>query len=291
MASNIREIKRRIVSVGKTRNITSAMKMVAAAKFRKAQKSLMSLRPYAIELEGMMKSILQVSLQDHNLMREQDGDTVGFCVVTSDRGLCGGFNSNIVRHTVSMIEKEKKAGNKVKLYVIGNKGYQFFSKRNTEEIVDKKVGFYEKIHFEMTKSIVDDLLDFYSRDNLKGLYLVYNEFKNVMEQRLTAKKLLPIQFEFEQVESDEEYFQDYIYEPSPKIVIDSLLYKYINYIVYRSLSESSASEQGSRMTSMDSATENASTLITELTLVYNKVRQELITRELSEIVGGAEALK
>ena len=285
----LRDIKRRITSIKSTQQITKAMKMVAASKLRRAQERIFEARPYAIKMSSVIRSLaLRTKGEEHPLLGRRTGSNkVEVIILTSDRGLCGALNANILRRASEFIRSKKKENFDLFVSTIGRKGRDFFRKRNIN-IRKIWVGLSGKVIYSNAQEIAGDLVKNYTEGVFDELYIVYNEFKSAMQQRVVVEKLLPIEPE----KAEEEAQQgDYIYEPSADAILDTFLPKHIEVQVFRALLESEASEQGARMTAMDNATRNAKDLIERLTLQYNKARQASITKELMEVVGGAEALK
>ena len=285
--ASLRDIRRRIASVKNTQQITKAMKMVAAAKMKKAQDAILAARPYAQKMHLVLSSLSARTEEDaHPLLRVREEDHVGILVLTSDRGLCGGFNSNFSRQALRFLKEQEGKQNQTTLNVIGKKGRNFFKSReiHMDKVYTDLAG---KVNYGEAAVIANEMVDLYKGEELDVIYLIYNEFKSAMTQKVVVEKLLPI----EPLEVTEEMNAvEYLYEPSEKEVLERILPEYVETQVYRAFLESEASEQGARMTAMDSATNNARDLIHSLTLTLNKARQAQITKEISEIVGGAEAL-
>ena len=294
--ANLKEVKGRIQSVSSTQQITKAMKMVAAAKLRKAQDRIMQMRPYAQKLSGIMQNISASGDQDvieNPFAEERDIKSVLLVVVSSDRGLCGAFNSNVFKFTRNLIEdKYQDVKNAGGLYImtIGKRSRDYFSKRGYQ-VVSQFGELFGHLDFEHAM----EASKFAQQGFIKGDYdkveIIYNEFKNVATQILRAEQYLPIA----EVESTEESSAralelDYIYEPDQEFIFQEIVPKSLNIQFYKALLESNAAENGARMTAMDQATDNASELLKELRLTYNRTRQAAITKEILEIVGGAEAL-
>ncbi|MFZ3171005.1 MAG: ATP synthase F1 subunit gamma [Carboxydocellales bacterium] len=279
---SMRDIKRRIKSVKSTQQITNAMKMVSAAKLRRAQERVIQARPFAKEITETLGRLVAVAKGTaHPLLEVREPKSIGYVVITADRGLCGGYNANIVRKANSEI---KELGN-VKLITVGRKSRDFF-KRIGHPIKNEFVGLGDNITFSMAKDIANTVLELYTSGEFDEVYLVYTEFVSALTQKPTTIKLLPVQ-----TPEQTGPLLDYIYEPSPDAVLGVLLPKYVETTLFRALLESKASEQGARMTAMGSATDNARVMIDKLTLTFNRARQAAITREISEIVGGAAALE
>lgn len=292
--ANLKAIRNRIGSVKNTQQITRAMKMVAAAKLRRAQDALMQGRPYA---QGLAETIrrLSASVEDevHPLMHRSEGTRTLLVVVTSDRGLCGAFNSSINRAAEALLSE--KLGNElesVDLAIIGRKGNDYL-RRRTEKLGTKIVHYFQDVYSNLNIETVKGICDVISGDFVEGKYdqvfVLFNEFKSAIQQDTRVERLLPLCAEELTVE-DAESIDEYDFEPQPKELFSYLLPLYLNKQMYRVLQESVASEMGARMTAMDSATNNASDLIAKLTLEFNRARQAAITTEIIEIVSGANAL-
>ncbi|GAB4329794.1 MAG: F0F1 ATP synthase subunit gamma [Calditrichia bacterium] len=284
--ATLREIRRRIGSVKSTQQITRAMKMVASAKLRQAQDKIMAARPYARKIDEMIQHLLTHSpdLTDP-LLQSRETQRVTLVAVTADRGLCGAFNSNIIRRTLQQIEQHKDK--EVELVCVGRKGYEFFNKRGYR-IAGHFVRFFNNLEYGHALQITDYLVERYRSGATDRIEVVYNEFKNAAQQNLVVEKYLPLRSEGFETES---YGIDYLYEPDQEALLNAILPKHLNMQTWRILLESFAAEQGARMTAMENATDNAEEMIHNLTLHYNRARQATITKEISEIVGGAEALK
>ncbi len=293
--ATLRDIRRRIGAVKSTQKITKAMKMVAAAKLRRAQDAMIAARPYA----KTMKQILQhlsskVDVTTNQFFAERDVKSVALVIVTSDRGLCGSFNANLIKAAVAHINKHYKdlfESGHLKLICVGKKAYDFFNKRNYK-IIEKHTGIYSSLNFQHAKTIVSEIVDGYNKGDFDKVEIIYNEFKTIAQPRISIEQYLPIVPESNHSPITTHHSQvDYIYEPSSQQIMEALLPKHLNFQVWRVLLESNAAEQGARMAAMDNATTNASDMIRVLQLSYNKARQASITKELLEIVSGAEALK
>lgn len=260
--------------------------MVAASKLRRAQESILSARPYALKMMEMMRHLASRCNQDmHPLLQEREEKKILLLIITSDKGLCGGFNSNILRKALGIFKENPNK--EVSLIVAGRKGNTFFQVQG-RTILRDYVGWTTDFDFLKAKEIGDTLMDLYMENAADKVYVVYNEFKSVMQQEVVVEQLLPIVPEM--LEGGEDTV-DYIYEPDEASILDNLLKKYMNVEIYRAFLESTASEHGARMTAMDNATRNAGEMIDSLTLNYNKARQAYITKELIEVVNGAEALQ
>ena len=283
--ASLRDIKRRITSVKSTQKITKAMKMVAASKLRRAQEAIVKARPYAVAMRELVNSVAARADSDaHPLLRPGTGGKAGIVVVTSDRGLCGGFNSNIVNHTMAALKGEFK-GRTVELTVVGRKGIEVL-KRRPCTIRKSYTGQFEGPVKEAATNIIDDIVTDFMKGGTDEVYCLYNEFKSAVQQSVRLERLLP----FETGEPSEAKAVDYVYEPTQAEVFEALMLKNMYVQMLRIMYESSASEFGARMTAMDAATRNAGDVIERLTLQYNRARQGAITRELIEVISGAEAL-
>ncbi len=279
---NLRDIKRRITSVKSTQKITRAMKMVAAAKLRRAQEAIVKTRPYAYHMRALVNDLARRADHDaHPLLRRGGTDKVGIVVVTSDRGLCGGFNNNIVNETLRVL-RETFADRTVELTVVGRKGVDILRRRPCT--IRETHTHLDAPSFAVAGAIIDDIVAEYVRGETDEMYCLYNEFKSAIAQQVTLERVLPFE------PDDDGAKVDYLYEPSINQVLDALLNKHLQVQMHRILCESAASEHGARMTAMESATNNAGDMIDRLTLHYNKARQAAITTELIEVVSGAEAL-
>lgn len=288
--SSMRDIKRRIKSVKNTQQITRAMHMIAAAKLRKARESVETSKDYFEKMSEVVRdAVTRVENKaDHPLLEKREVKNVGYIVVTADRGLCGGYNSNIIKKTVEEMGQKQVDS---KLLIVGQKGRDYF-KRRQKNIVAEYLKIDEDISYGDARNIGLNAIEMYRHGVFDELNLVYTKFITTLSQKPTVTKLLPVESEDEdrtnRISEEEEQF---IYEPSPEGVLDIVIPKFIEASVFGALLESKASELAARMTAMDSATENAEELIANLTLSYNRARQASITKEISEIVGGAEALK
>ncbi len=277
-----------------TEKITKAMKMVAAAKLRRAQAAVVAARPYSLKIGELMRHLASnADLIENPFVKEREPKGIAVVVVTADRGFCGAFNSNVIKAAIEMIsarfQEQFSAGN-VKLFAIGRKGYDFFSKRKYD-VAGNYAGVFHDLQFASAKRIAGELIKGYLDGTFDQVEIVYNEFKNVIHQRLLTEQFLPIPRE--QLEGQVEPNRrtlEYIYEPDEGSILDALIPRHLEYQIWRVLLESNAAGEGARMAAMDNATENASELIATLSLQYNKARQAAITKELLEVVSGAEAL-
>jgi F-type H+-transporting ATPase subunit gamma len=288
---SLQALRRKIAAVKNTQKITKAMKMVAAAKLKRAQDRILSARPYAHKLHEVVANLSRrVNRAAHPLLHKRVGQKLEVVVVTSDRGLCGAFNANILRTAVEFIQQQESRGRHVTVSLIGHKAQEFFRRRRWP-IRQQWTDVFDKLTFEHALDIGQDLTDHFVAGTFDELYMIYNEFKSAIHQRVIIERLFPI----EALEADGTVAPalggSYEYEPDEDELLRALLPKYVQVQTYRILLESSAAEQGARMAAMDNATRNAGELIKKLTLSYNKTRQEAITKELMDIVGGAEALK
>jgi len=291
--ATLREIRSRITGVKNTQKITNAMKMVAAAKLRRAQEGIFAARPYARKISQLLRHVVtKVDPSLHPLFAPREVHGILYVVVTADRGLCGAFNANIAKaaeHEMRTTAADFMKEGKVRLVTVGKKGFEYFGKRGYS-LFSKHVGIFGSLEFQRARGIVDEVTAGYLKGEFDRVVLVYNEFKSVIQQRIVVEQLLPIPPE--ELAPEKSHVQvDYIYEPSSREIIDALVPKHLNFQLWRVLLESNAAEQGARMSAMDNATENAKDIIKGLSLSFNNARQAAITKELLEIVGGAEALK
>jgi F-type H+-transporting ATPase subunit gamma len=283
-----KEIRGKIKSVENTRKITKAMEMVAASKMRKAQERMRAARPYGEKIRRVAAHMANALTEYKHpyLVSRETVKNVGIIVVTSDKGLCGALNSNVLRLTVNRIREYEQAGVKVKLTAIGNKGFGLLQ-RARGDIISHITGLGDAPSMEKLIGPVKVMLDAYVNGEVDRVVLVYTRFINTMKQEANVEQLLPLAGELG-LERDTSW--DYLYEPDPKAVIEALLTRYVEALIYQAVAENMASEQSARMVAMKSASDNAKNVIGELKLVYNKTRQAAITKELAEIVGGAAAV-
>ncbi|HEX2120849.1 MAG TPA: ATP synthase F1 subunit gamma [Thermoanaerobaculia bacterium] len=287
MASTI-DLRRRIRSVKNTQQITKAMKMVAAAKLRRAQERMLAARPYSAALRQVLASVsTRVDTSKHPLLagREQENKVL-LLIVTADRGLCGAFNTNVLRAAQNAIAEQP--WQEVHLLPIGRKALDFF-KRRPLPIRRQATQVYQALSLDTAREIAKALIDDFVSGEFDAVYVLYNEFKSIIAQRVTLERLLPLPRENDGTTGSQPAEIEYLFEPSPERILDELLPKHIEFQLYRVLLESAAAEQGARMTAMESATKNASDMIGSLTLTYNRIRQASITKEIIEIVSGAAA--
>ncbi len=282
---SLKQIKSRITGITSTRQITRAMKMVAAAKLRKAQQNMESARPYAWKMREVIASLAaHTDIEQHSLLAVREPRRIGVVSITSDRGMCAGFNINIARRTQKVLKEFSDS--EVELLTVGKKGYDFFRKQDIT-IHRNFAGVFNELEFSQASAIGSVIIDLY-KQSYDRVYLVYNEFKNVVQQEIVCEQLLPVE---PLADMTAWHPVDYIYEPDSYSVLDNILPMHVNMQVWRVLLESYAAEQGARMSAMENATKNAEELIESLTLQYNKARQAVITKEILEIVGGVEGLK
>ena len=284
-----KEIRGKIKSVENTKKITKAMEMVAASKMRKAQERMRAARPYSDKIRNITANLSKANPEYvHAFMKANDAQAGGFIVVTTDKGLCGGLNTNVLRAVTLKLKEFQAAGKGVQAVAIGNKGFGFLN-RIGAQVVSHATQLGDKPHLDKLIGPVKVLLDAYSEGKINVVYLCYTRFINTMRQESVVEQLLPLTADRLQADKDQNSW-DYIYEPDAQTVIDDLLVRYVEALVYQAVAENMASEQSARMVAMKSATDNAGSVIGELKLIYNKSRQAAITKELSEIVAGAAAV-
>jgi len=300
--ATLRDVRRRIQSVKNTQKLTRAMKMVASSKLRRAESLLLQARPYSDKIMDVVSSLaFRTDAKDHPLLNAGKSGKVELVVITGDKGLCGAFNSNVLRFAVSSVRD--LAGKQVDLFVVGKKARDFFRKKSEYSVCDEYLNFWRTFGPRDATLVTQNLATAFVESSYKATYLVYNEFKTALSQRVVMEQLLPVvpmgtweappedDAEAEGGSERADVIQtDYLYEPSLVALVDELLRRHVEFQVYRAFLESHASEQGARMTAMDAATDNAQEMIDTLTLQYHRARQASITRELIEIVSGAEAL-
>ena len=288
--ATLRDIKQRIVGVKSTQKITRAMKMIATAKLRGAQQRIVGARPYANKIGDMLSRLASNdSLQTHPFFESRSANKVCVVVITADRGLCGAFNTNIIREATNFINEEQKNGSDVSIYTVGKKASEYFGRRNYN-IEGKLIGLFSSLEYQSTLQLYGDLVEKYLSKEVDKVILVYNEFVSMIQQKIVKVQLLPIPF-IEEKETDSNQSSNYIFEPDQLSIFESLIPKHLKVQIWRALLESNAAELSARMTAMDNATTNAQELIRSLNLTYNKERQAAITKEILEIVSGANALK
>lgn len=285
--ASLKSIKKRIVSVKNTRQITKAMKMVSAAKLRRAQENVVAARPYAKKLGEVLDRLAKSQDENGNpLLQKRISQKALLVVVTSDRGLCGGFNANICKAAERFIREKKGEFAEISVMTIGRKGYEFL--KNRQKIHKNYGNILSNLSYPTAALLAQEVIEGYIAEEYDEVYLLFNAFRSVMSQDITLQQLLPI---VPEVSADEEYAPEYIYEPSKGELLAELLPKHIEVQMFKALLESVASEHGARMTAMDSASKNATEMIGKLTLQYNRARQAAITTELMEIISGAESIK
>jgi len=285
--ANLKEIRNRITSIGSTMQITSAMKMVSAAKLKKAQDAITAMRPYANKLTELLQSLSATLDADNGSIyaTEREVNKVLLVVVTSNRGLCGGFNNNVIKRANHLLVNEY-ANKQVGFICIGKKGNDFFLKNNT--VIANKSDLFDALTFDNVATIAEELMEQFVSGSYDKIELVYNKFKNAATQEVMTEQFLPIVAQKTDVVATVNL--DYVYEPSKEEIVEALIPKSLKTQLYKAVRDSFASEHGARMTAMHKATDNAGELKDALTLQYNQARQAAITAEILEIVGGAEAL-
>ena len=289
--ATLRDIKRRIVGVKNTQKITKAMKMVATAKLRRAQQKIINARPYAGKISEMLLHLItEEDIATNQLLKQREVSNICVVVVTADRGLCGAFNTNIIKEAVRYVNEETKTGEiKAKIFTVGKKATDYFTKRDYE-VVAKYIGLFSSLQINSALQIYNDVLTRYNKADFDKVVVIYNQFVSMVQQKITVEQVLPIPVKAssEDVKPDSE---NYIFEPDQNSILNYLLPKQLKSQFWKFLLESNAAELGARMTAMDNATTNAQELIRSLNITYNKERQASITKEILEIVSGANALK
>ena len=292
-----KEIRGKIKSVENTKKITKAMEMVAASKMRKAQERMRAARPYSEKIRNIAANLGQANPEYvHPFMKSNDAKSAGMIVVSTDKGLCGGMNTNVLRGVTQKLRELQSVGGSTQTVAIGNKGLGFLT-RIGARVVSHVTHLGDTPHLEKLIGPVKVLLDAYAKGEVNAVYLCYTRFINTMKQEPVVQQLLPLSAADMQTQANEsdsktgaKHGWDYIYEPDAQAVIDEMLIRYVEALVYQAVAENMASEQSARMVAMKSATDNAGSVISELKLIYNKTRQAAITKELSEIVAGAAAV-
>ncbi len=288
-----KEIRTKIKSVQNTRKITKAMEMVAASKMRRAQERMRAARPYGDKVRNIAAHMSQANPEYRHpfLIKRDQVKTAGVILITTDKGLCGGLNTNVLRLATNKLKELEAAGAKIEATAIGNKGFGFLN-RIGAKVVSHAIQIGDKPHLDKLIGPVKVQLDAYAEGRVDVVYLAYTRFINTMKQEPVIEQLLPLTSDkFDQTDAEKKaYGWDYIYEPDAKAVVDELLVRYVEAIVYQAVTENMSSEQSARMVAMKSASDNAKKVIDDLQLTYNKARQAAITKELSEIVGGAAAV-
>ena len=288
---SLQSLRRKIAAFKNTQKITKAMKMVAAAKLKRAQDRILAARPYAHKMRDVLSDLSRrVNRSSHPLLQKRAGTLLEVLVVTSDRGLCGGFNANIVRKALEFIKEREATGARITVSVVGRKGREFFQRRPWP-VRQRWTDVFDRLSYEHALDIGHDLTREFTKGTFDELHVIYNEFKSAIQQRVVVEKLFPVEAFGESGTPAESLGGGFLYEPDENELLASLLPKHFEVQTFRILLESSAAEQGARMAAMDGATRNAGELIQKATLYYNKTRQAAITKELLDIVGGAEALK
>ena len=285
----LKDIKRKITAVGKTKQITKAMNMVAASRFKTAQLRMENFRPYASKFMDVLNSLShRVDADSHPFLTVRDPKRIRIICMTSDRGLCGGFNNNLLKATEKFIKEKISEERTVGLITVGRKSRDHFRKKT--DIINQWVDVFGKYDITLAVSIANDILPSFLKQEYDELYLAYNHFHSLSSQKPTIVRLLPLPSIGKDADVTPEQKIEYIYEPDAEVLLDKLLPMYIHILIFRALLETSAGESGARMVAMDNATNNCDDMIQQLTLKYNKVRQSAITAELMDIVGGTEAL-
>jgi|AntDeeMinimDraft_5_1070356.scaffolds.fasta_scaffold02037_11 F-type H+-transporting ATPase subunit gamma len=296
--ANLSDIRNRIESIQNTQQITKAMKMVAAAKLRKAQNRIIETRPYASKMQEVVARLVKSASDENVLLQERENvENVLFIVIGSDRGLCGGFNNNLFKKVKSRIEADfasHRKENKLSILAVGRKATKHFGKRDYQ-IAQDFPGFFDELAFSQISDIMKTVISEFKSGEYDEVYLAYNEFVSIISQNRLIEKVLPIDpdsvINDENNENSEKEFIDYIFEPDVDSILTELLPLHINMQMWKAVLESNAAEQGARMTAMDNATENAKEMEDDLRLEYNRARQSAITTEISEIISGAQALE
>jgi F-type H+-transporting ATPase subunit gamma len=285
-----KEIRGKIKSVENTKKITKAMEMVAASKMRKAQERMRATRPYSERIRNITSHLAEANPEYVHpfLVKQDSAKAIGLIVVTTDKGLCGGMNTNILRIVTNRLRETESEGKKIQAVAIGNKGFGYLN-RIGANVVSHAIQLGDTPHLDQLIGPAKVLLDAYQEGKLDAIYLCYTQFVNTMKQEPKIEQLLPLSSERMQADRGHHSW-DYVYEPDAQQVIDELLVRYVEALIYQSVAENIASEQSARMVAMKSASDNAGNVISELKLVYNKTRQAAITKELSEIVAGAAAV-
>ncbi|MFZ1060444.1 MAG: ATP synthase F1 subunit gamma [Candidatus Rokuibacteriota bacterium] len=284
--ATLRDIRRRIRAVQSTQKITRAMKLVAAAKLRRAQERILEARPYAHKMSDLLGNLaLRTAPERHPLLARREGGRRQIVIITADKGLCGAFNTNVIRRSLEFIRQGEEAG--LTLVVVGRKARDHY-RRRAWTVKSEMLGFFDRLAYSHAAELSTRLIQDYLTEETDEIHLIYNEFRSVSVQRVVREQLLPITPAAVPVDAA---VVDYLYEPSADAILAALLPRHVTIQAYRALMESLAAEYGARMTAMEAATKNASEMIDLLTIQYNKARQERITKELLDIVGGAEALR
>ena len=279
------DLRRRIRSVKSTQQITKAMKMVSAARLRRAQERMMAARPIALKTQEVLTSLAtRANPDDHPLLKVKGDQNVELLLVTADRGLAGSFNANLIKAALIFLEERRNYN--LTLHIAGKKGYEFFKKRRFA-ISNYYLNIFRNPQFNHAKEIAQKSIQSYLEGDLDAIYIIYNEFKSMLQQRIVLKRLLPLE---RLTDATAEQTLDYIYEPDAETIFNRLLPLHLQIQIYHALLESAAAEHAARMSAMEAATNNAKDMIDSLTLTMNKIRQAAITKEIIEVVGGAESL-
>lgn len=290
--ATLREIRDRIGSIKNTEKITKAMKMIASVKFRKAQQNVIAARPYARKISDILRNLIPtIESFDNELLQQREIKKICVVVIAADRGLCGSFNTNLLKTATSIIHGkygEFYNSHDLTVFPIGKKAYDYFAKRNYD-LYARSINVFDRLVFSDAQNIVKEIIKGYIDKRFDKVVIIYNEFKSVVNTQTVEEQFLPIP-KFEAAPGEKSKISNYIFEPSSVDIVTNLLPRHLNTQIWRSLLESFASEQASRMTAMDAATTNANDLLNSLNLTYNRARQAKITTEILEIVGGAEAL-
>lgn len=286
--ANLQDIRRKIHSTKKTQQTTRAMKMVSAAKLRRAQDKITQARPYANRIHDVIHKLAKSHNLEHPLLghTEENGKAL-VVVLTSDRGLCGGFNNSVIRQASQFLSENKSKYSKIDFLFIGRKGADFFRKQKGIEPVDVIYNLVSDIGYKLAADISERLLQYYLKGEYTEIRMIYNEFRSAISQVVKDEVLLPLRSKEDEADDN----IDFVFEPDANLILDQLLTKHFSVQVYKCLQESVASEHGARMSAMENATKNAGEIINQMTLSYNKIRQAAITTELIEITSGAESLK
>lgn len=288
---SLQSLRRKIGAIKNTQKITKAMKMVAAAKLKRAQDRILAARPYGHKMRDVLANLSRrVNRAAHPLLQKRTGRNIELLIVTSDRGLCGAFNANIIRKAFEFIRQSEAQSSNVTLTIVGRKGREYF-RRRPWPIRQQWLGVFDRLTYEHGIEIGQDLIEQYTKGRFDELHVIYNEFKSAIQQRIVVEQFFPIEAFDQATHGTTHLGGSYLYEPDEDELLAALLPKHFHIQAYRVLLESSAAEHGARMAAMDGASRNAGEIIKKLTLYYNKTRQAAITKELMDIVGGAEALK
>jgi F-type H+-transporting ATPase subunit gamma len=288
--ATLRDIKGRIVGVKNTQKITKAMKMVATAKLRRAQQRILNARPYASKISEMLSHLItEEDIASNLFLKPREVSNICVVIVTSDRGLCGAFNTNIIKEAVRYLNEEQKTGVKARLFTVGKKATDYFSKKDYE-VIAKNTGLFSSLELNSALHIYSEVLSRFEKEEFDKVVVIYNQFVSMVQQKIIVEQILPIPVKANS-DDGKSYSENYIFEPDQKSIFNLLLPKQLKAQFWKILLESNAAELGARMTAMDNATTNAQELIRTLNITYNKERQASITKEILEIVSGANALK